>query len=833
MKRFALTLCFSALTLWGNAQINYETTQTTQGLWGIGANPAGKTFVVGNNGVVITKEPSCETWQPVTVPVTAGLRDIAFIDDSVGVIVGVSGNIIRTTNAGETWTSVTSGVSSGLLFVKSMGQQSFIAGGGGSSGNLIIQSNNGGVTWDTLITTLPSSPFDAVVISDSVIITCGVMGTVFRSTDAGITWNQINDTNLTGTLTAMGFMDEQNGFIAAQNGNIFKTTDGGLTWNTTTTGVTAFLNALYIDQSNTIYAAGNSGTFIQSTDTGTTWSSTTLPFNTALRVIGEDNFGLLAGGNSGLLFRFNPSVGYDIIFKEDFCNFTDSVVPANGWSNLSGVDTNSVWRFDNPSSNGLQAVFDAPFAVYDAQLYNNTGRDSAILSTGDFSTDNYSELTLRWREAFLPNQDGQVTTIIQGWDGASWVTVYESDGAHHNGIRTASYTGPNISISTHRSIDLSNMGNLSSTRIRFIFVAEGSGPRFWWGIDDIEVLGGRRDLAISQLQYNDTLCNLPATDDVQVTVTNLSDFPVFPIQLAWQIGNGPVQHRYYVAELEANQDTVITLSSIDVNGIGALNVWIADAYDRDFSNDTVRGFYGNAALMFSLGDTIRVCQGDSLALYSGVTADQYIWNGNAQSDTLWVNTSGWYTLEVTQGLCNNIDSVWVYVTVLPVNVLGNLPAAKNQFDSIVLPLTAAGETRYTVSFPDGSITDTVITSNWTFTLADTGTYQVSLEMTTQNCIGVEQHQIVVSDPLSTDKQQLTAAWTMHPNPSSGWIILQNADARFAELVDLNGNIVFAIGLREGTEHRRDLPALAQGMSIVRLTTRDGQVTTRRIIIQNP
>jgi photosystem II stability/assembly factor-like uncharacterized protein len=817
MKRSILTCVILLAAFHISAQIDYQTTNTTQGLWNFGNSMAGKSFVVGNNGAVLSKEENCGTWNSVSVPVTNGLRDVAFINDTVGIIVGVSGTIIRTTDGGETWQSVVSGVSSGLLFATAFGTSSFIAGGGGSSGNLIIKSDDFGLTWTTMTTSLASSPFDAVVLSDSTIITCGVMGNVYRSIDNGVTWNLVNDPVLAGTLTSISFIDDQIGFIAAQNGNVFKTVNGGSSWATTITGTTAFLNAVYVDAAGIVYAAGNTGTLIISSDTGSTWVNAGLPFNTALRVLGEDAQGMLIGGNSGLLFRRIPAISYDIIFREDFCNFTDSVAPANGWSNISGVDSNSLWRFDNPRSNGLNALFNPPFAVYDAQLYNNVGPDSAILSTGDFSTTNYSEIALRWREGFLPNQDGTLRTIIQGWDGTTWNTIYESAGALNNSVRTASYTGPNIPITTHRSVDLPNMGNLSNTRIRFIFVADGAGPRFWWGIDDIEVVGGRRDIGISNIVYNDSICTLPATDSIMLSVTNFSDFPVFPIQLAYQIGNGQVHHRYFPIELDVNADTVLKIDNVNISAVGLLSVWIEDAFDRDPGNDSLFGFYGNQNLSFTLGDSIEICEGDSLALFSGVNADQYIWNGTAQSDTLWVKTSGWYTLQIVEGNCSSIDSVWVNAVAIPQNVLINLPSTAIQGNSIILPHIAVDSTQYQILLPQGGILDTLIFADWTFTLADTGVYQIHLRLVAHNCETNEQSSINVSAPMSQLYFNDTEKLRLYPNPARTYIVVENIEIDRAELFDLQGRRVLSAKAKHSNLQRIDLhESLANGTYILRI-----------------
>lgn len=787
-KRISL-LIFVGLGFGLSAQISYEPVQTTQGLWNATVTPSGAVFIVGNNGTLLTKGAGCLTWNTVAVPTGSGLRDVAFVNDSVGVAVGVSGTIIRTTNAGATWTTVASGVSSGLLFVESFDSQTLIAGGGGSSGNLIIRSTDGGGTWATVPTALTASPFDAVVLSSTTALVCGVGGTLSRTTDAGLTWTAITSPVLAGTLSSIDFINENVGFIAAQNGNVFRSLDGGLTWATTITGTTTFLNGIRVQNPQNVWAVGNSGTIIRSQDSGTTWSTIPIPINTALRVVDYDADGLFIGGNSGTLFRLNPNVSFDVIFREDFCNFSDSIAPMNSWSNISWVDSNSLWRFDNPGSTGVDTILEAPFALYNAQFYANTGRDSAILTSGDFSTNGYGEVALRWNEVFAPNATGEVRTIIQGWDGLSWFTVFESNGDMDQGARINSLIGPGVPHTAHRSVDLPNMANLSNTRIRFIFVAEGVGPRFWWGIDDLEVVGGRRDVGLSQLSYNDSTCSFPISDDVQLLVENLGDVPIFPIQIALQIGSGQIEHRYFPISLEANADTLITLSGISVSAPGELKVWFENAYDRDFSNDTLVGQYGNIALSFSLGDTLLLCEGDSLALYSGLLADQYLWNGSPSSDTLWVNASGWYRLELISNNCNSIDSVWVEVVGMPVNVLVGLPVSILATDSVILPNTFADITRYVITGPRGVELDSIISTDLTWIPSDTGNYQIQVFTELSGCNSVESASINVSPSIGIQNFNSTAGVKLFPNPANDWVEVQYSQITSLVLIDMQGRIV--------------------------------------------
>lgn len=72
----------------------------------------------------------------------------------------------------------------------------------------------------------------------------------------------------------------------------------------------------------------------------------------------------------------------------------------------------------------------------------------------------------------------------------------------------------------------------------------------------------------------------------------------------------------------------------------------------------------------SLGTDSSLCSGDSLLLYSNVIGTHY-WNTGFYGDSIWVNTSGVFSVEVTDSLgCTNTDSVQISIIPYPVIYLG-------------------------------------------------------------------------------------------------------------------------------------------------------------------
>jgi photosystem II stability/assembly factor-like uncharacterized protein len=113
---------------------------------------------------------------------------------------------------------------------------------------------------------------------------------VFKSTDAGATWDALDNTGLMNTFVAALAIDPitpDTLYAGTYGGAVFKSTDAGATWNAAGMGVVGrFVTSLVIDPfvPNTLYAgafydrcAGKGGCFgggvFKSTDGGATWGA--------------------------------------------------------------------------------------------------------------------------------------------------------------------------------------------------------------------------------------------------------------------------------------------------------------------------------------------------------------------------------------------------------------------------------------------------------------------------------------------------------------------------------------------------------------------------------
>lgn len=105
---------------------------------------------------------------------------------------------------------------------------------------------------------------------------CGIRGTIFHTTDGGITWeDQSLKTNL--PLNAISFSGPQVGWVVGYGGLIFNTVNGGKTWVGQSSPKKKHLLAVKALSPEQCWAVGDWGTILYTEDGGKTWMDRTYP----------------------------------------------------------------------------------------------------------------------------------------------------------------------------------------------------------------------------------------------------------------------------------------------------------------------------------------------------------------------------------------------------------------------------------------------------------------------------------------------------------------------------------------------------------------------------
>lgn len=146
----------------------------------------------------------------------------------------------------------------------------------GTRGGGILKTDNGGDNWEYLnfqpekVYGLDIDPRDGKTIYAS-----GVWqkrGKIYKSTDAGVKWEEIYTAAANGPLVISLIIDKKNPntvYATTSDNQIIKTTDGGISWGNIFTATSPVLDVV-IDSGNSslIYAIAQNGDLLRSRDAG-------------------------------------------------------------------------------------------------------------------------------------------------------------------------------------------------------------------------------------------------------------------------------------------------------------------------------------------------------------------------------------------------------------------------------------------------------------------------------------------------------------------------------------------------------------------------------------
>ncbi|MCB0723338.1 MAG: T9SS type A sorting domain-containing protein [Ignavibacteriae bacterium] len=212
-------------------------------------------------------------------PQGAYLRWVKMWDANNWYAAGYGATFMKTSNGGSTWTVYNSFFVDGSYGYDFHYDAFFInMNTGWMCGNTgkIFKTTNAGVTWDTSITAISSGVtwYDLEFLDANTGFAAGTStGRVAMTTDGGATWSMMG-TPPSATYYGVYAKDANNVIATSTAGNIRKTTDGGTTWTTISTGASSTLYKVNFLNANTGYVCGSSTAIRYTTDFGDTWTST-------------------------------------------------------------------------------------------------------------------------------------------------------------------------------------------------------------------------------------------------------------------------------------------------------------------------------------------------------------------------------------------------------------------------------------------------------------------------------------------------------------------------------------------------------------------------------
>ncbi len=210
------------------------------------------------------------SWNSATNGANGVLWDIGFANENVGFTVGEGGKIFRTTNGGTTWTALTSGTTSHLYSVLAVSDSvAMVFGIGG-----MRKTTNGGATWTSLAMGGSQFPniYNAFFFNKDSGYVVGQSGAMFKTTDKGENWSQINTGSTSGTYDGVYFVNATHGWITRGTTSLRRTTNGGQNWISSNMPVSISRTFLFSDTLKG-FAFTATGQQYRTTDAGVSWVS--------------------------------------------------------------------------------------------------------------------------------------------------------------------------------------------------------------------------------------------------------------------------------------------------------------------------------------------------------------------------------------------------------------------------------------------------------------------------------------------------------------------------------------------------------------------------------
>jgi photosystem II stability/assembly factor-like uncharacterized protein len=224
--------------------------------------------------------PALDEWvRQSPLPSARNLTGVAWATATHGFACGEALTLVETFDAGATWRSVTLGGTSTNPFYNVYfrdANNGFVIGNSGTGNPDIYRTTDAGVTWQR-ITNFPlgGSWYHIDFVSPTVGF-MGSNGATVRTTDGGTTWTLRSGSPSCPVMYGMDFRDSLMGLcggdrVSTTDGGpgIFKTTDAGATW------VRKFSQSandvLWLNNTTAVAVVGVS--IYRSTDSGETWTS--------------------------------------------------------------------------------------------------------------------------------------------------------------------------------------------------------------------------------------------------------------------------------------------------------------------------------------------------------------------------------------------------------------------------------------------------------------------------------------------------------------------------------------------------------------------------------
>jgi photosystem II stability/assembly factor-like uncharacterized protein len=249
----------------------------------------------------------------------------------------------------------------------------------GPSGR-IFRTTNAGLVWNEIVTNFGGNIFDMSFPNALIGYAGGVSGKLIKTTNSGLNWFEINTNHP--QIYSVHFTDASTGFLLVQSvqnpahSAILKSTNGGLNWQSQFVAGVRLYNILNTEGSfNVLFACGSNGLILKTTDYGDTWQGILPIYGGIFYAIHpfSGTFALAAGVNS--IYRSsNSGANWSWLPLSPPTTFHD-VQMVNQATGYTAGSSGHIFKTYNGGINWYQLDYEADSVVFSSIFFTseNTG----------------------------------------------------------------------------------------------------------------------------------------------------------------------------------------------------------------------------------------------------------------------------------------------------------------------------------------------------------------------------------------------------------------------------------------------------------------------------
>ena len=389
----------------------------------VGSGPYGATYVYYS-------DDGAQSFTQRFFDINIAMRDIFFVNDTVGYMCGNIGRVSKTTDGGFSWNTQTTGVAQTYTSISFLNADTGFV---GSNGTGLRRTTNGGINWTAVGGYTLTDSYRVGFVNDTIGYVTTYGNRISRTINGGLNWVTVHNPGLSDFNYDFYMVNKDTG-IAVSGSYVYRTTNG-----TNWTGpflLTGNLRSCAITKSGTAVITGAYGQLR---------FDSSMPYSTFVNYDNE-----ATGDVYTRIDFFNPTTGfvctdYGITYKTtngglSWTAYRDTILFADSFTdmavlgsskialtNFTGsvfVSSNNGSNFTESNVNGIDPMYAIDFPS--ANIGFAVGANGKVVKTINGGTTWTNQSNFPSASTNLPLKDVHFLTTATGYIGGNGATVYKT-----------------------------------------------------------------------------------------------------------------------------------------------------------------------------------------------------------------------------------------------------------------------------------------------------------------------------------------------------------------------------------------------------------------------